>query len=183
MNERPHPEAVREERRSHARVQDAVALHLRRAGESATSVGDARPRVRRANKYDIEGYAAVRREHPDVADYIDVLEERIRQLLLDGDVVESAPTHKVSLSLGGIAFADPRLFEPGETLGVTLTLFPSGRRIACDARVVSANDAPEVAVGDRPRYRLAFEHVSEADRAALAEHIAVLSGHRPADDG
>ena len=182
MNERPHPEAVREERRDHARLQDAVALHLRRAGETATPAGDAPPRVRRANKYDIDGYAAVRREHPDVADYIDSLEERIRQLLLDGDVVESAPTHKVSLSLGGIAFADSRLFEPGEALGVTLTLFPSGRRIACDARVVSANDAPEVADGDRPSYRLAFEHISEGDRAALAEHVAALSDRRPVDD-
>jgi len=188
---------VPEERRQDARVHDAVGLHLQRldkaAGDDVTGRSDRelstasivgsldsahRTATRRANKYAIEGYGDVRRNHPDVAAYIDALEERIRQLLLDGDPVETAPTHKVSLSAGGIAFADGRLFEPGEIIGVSLTLFPSARRVASDARIVSANDAPEVANGDRPNYRLEFVRMSDADRHALTAHIEALSGAR-----
>jgi len=185
MKPTPDAEDILDERRRHQRVQDAVGLHVRRPGEADDSSG--RPTVRRANRYDIKGYADVRRDQPDVAAYIDELEERIRQLLLDGEPVGALPTHKVSLSAGGMAFADKRLFEPGETLGVTLTLFSQGdagpRRVAFDARVVSANDAPEVANGDRPNYRLVFEHMSDADRDALVAHVMTLRDARPdADD-
>lgn len=188
MSDAPDPEAGREERRRDIRVHDAVGLHLQRldemsaAGETQQSSEPApRVRTRRANKYSIEGWGNVRREYPQVAAYIDELEERIRQLLLDGDPIERAPTHKVSLSAGGMAFADKRLFEPGEVVGVTLTLFPSGRRVGTDARIVSANDAPEVANGDRPNYRLLFVRMSDADRHALDKHIAALSGARRPD--
>lgn len=175
------------ERRLHPRVQDAVGLHLRRltempaAGERDAFAPEGQRRVRRANKYAIDGYAETRRHHPAIAAYIDELEERIRQLLLDGDPVSRVPTHKVSLSLGGMAFADARLLALDELLGVTLTLFPSGRRIGCDAQVVSANDAPEIAQGDLPTYRIAFLRMSDADRDALGAHVATLSRARPRD--
>ena len=183
MSEPLDPDVARDERRRHVRAQDAVGLQLRRPGEHAEPDGEVGgTRVRRAHKYDIAGYAAVRREHPEVAAYIDDLEERVRQLLLDAEDVEMTPTHKVSLSAGGLAFADKRLFEPGELLGVTLTLFPSGRRVASDARVVSANDAPEVASGDRPNYRLVFERMSDVDREALVRHVEGLLEARPDPD-
>lgn len=175
------------ERRRHLRVQDAVGLHFKRltdmpaAGEPAAPAPQRPTRVRRANKYDIDGYGETRRHYPAIAAYIDELEERIRQLLLDGDPVPSAPTHKVSLSIGGMAFADARLLEIDELIGLTLTLFPSGRRVGCDAQVVSANDAPEIGQGDLPTYRIAFLRMSDADRDALAAHVKALSSVRPRD--
>lgn len=198
-----------DDRRRDRRVHDAVGLHLQRLcytsaessngqenerangqadgrlrpfGNDASSTASSRVATRRANKYSIEGYADVRRDHPEVSAYIDALEERIRQLLLDGDPVEVAPTHKVSLSVSGIAFADQRLFEPGEIIGVTLMLYPSESRLASDARVVSANDAPEVANGDRPNYRLEFVRMSDADRLVLTRHVDALAGVRRHDD-
>jgi len=167
------------ERRDADRVQDAVGLQVQRlhelpaAGEVAaksTPVG----RVRRANKYDINGYADVKRDYPAVALYVEELEERIRQLLLDGASSSESPTHKVSLSASGMAFADDSLMYPGEQIGLTITLFPSLRRVACDARVVSAGDAPEIANGEKHTYRLNFVRMTDADKQALDLHVQML---------
>jgi len=121
----------------------------------------------------------VRRNHPEVIAYIDSLEERIRQLLLDGDTQMQQATHKVTLSAGGLSFADDMLLYPGEIVGVKLTLFPSGKRIGTDARVESANDAPEIASGDKPTYRLRFVRFSDADKKVLEAHVKSLQKGLP----
>lgn len=174
------------ERRDYDRVQDAVGLQVKRlhelpaAGELKTDIG-ASNRVRRANKYDIKGYAEVKREHPAVANYVEELEERIRQLLLDGVIPSESPTHKVSLSASGMAFADEVLMYPGEQVGITITLFPSLKRVACDARVVSAGDAPEIANGEKHTYRLNFVRITDADKKILDDHVKSLKKSIPID--
>lgn len=175
-----------EERRHYLRVQDAVGLHVHRleelpaAGQSAPAPVQAK--VRKHNKYDIEGYAEVRRDYPAVGHYIDDLEERIRQLLLDSDAISEKPSHKVSLSAGGLFFSDRLLLHPGEMISLTLTLFPSGKRIGSDARVISANDVPEVSSGDELSYRAVFVRMSDADRQTIDEHVNKLLGSRPSMD-
>jgi hypothetical protein len=170
------------ERRHHVRVQDAVGLHVQRLTDlpaaGQVTADPVVPSVRKHDKYAIEGYAVVRREYPAVAAYIDDLEERIRELLLDDDVPPMKPSHKVSLSAGGIYFADKVLLHPGEMVGMTLTLFPSGRRVGTDAQIISANDAPEVARRDEPSYRAVFIRMSDADRQALEEHVSHLLDKR-----
>ncbi|MBX2882384.1 MAG: PilZ domain-containing protein [Granulosicoccus sp.] len=176
------------ERRSFERVQDAVALQVRKltdepaAGEPKpkdNGSGSQRKAVRKANKYDIEGYAEVKRQYPQVATYIDELEERIRQLLLGGGSIAETPSHKVSLSAGGLAFADDILLHPGQLVSVALCLFPSMTKIGCDARVISANDAPEIANGDKPTYRITFVRMTDEDRNAVVSHVSQLLQGRP----
>ncbi len=176
-----------QERRRFVRVQDAVGLHVQRltdlpaAGQPvhAESPAIASPgSVRKRDKYEIAGYAEVKRDFSAVADYIDELEERIRELLLDGDQAPDKPSHKVSLSAGGIYFSDKTLLHPGEMIGITLTLFPSGLRIGTDARITAANDAPEIAKQDEPRYRAVFVRMSDADREAVDVHVQNLLGKR-----
>lgn len=174
------------ERRRYVRAQDAVGLHIQRledipaAGEVKTPI-DTNPRVRRHNKYSIEGYANVRSNMPEVAAYIDELEERIRELLLqiDGDDVPAIPTHKVSLSAAGLRFSDKLLIHPGEIVGVTLTLFPSGKRIGTDARVVMANNADGISSNDSFSYRLEFVRISDSDRTVIDEHVNAIISARP----
>lgn len=175
------------ERRQYQRVQDAVALHIERltdrpaAGQPGSTAPSesGRQGVRKHDKYEIEGYAEVRRNHPAVADYIDALEERIRELLLGGEQAQSVkPTHKVSLSAGGMSFSDKLLLQPGEVVAVTMTLFPSGQRIGTDAVVIAGNDSPEVANSDAPNYRLRFVRMSDADRECIAAHVTHLLGNR-----
>jgi hypothetical protein len=163
------------DRREYTRVQDAVGLSIQKLTDMPAAgmvVSPSSPnKVRKSDKYDIEGYAAVRRDQPAVASYIDALEERIRQLLLDGDATTDKPTHKVSLSAGGVHFADTILLRPGELIGLTITLFPSGRRISADARILDGIEAPEVAKRDEPNYRALFVRISDADRAAVEAHV------------
>lgn len=179
QNQLPHGE-----RRDHERVQDAVGLQVRRlhelpaAGEVSVSAAPT-GKVRRANKYDIPGYADVKRDQPAVAQYVEELEERIRQLLLDGASSAELPTHKVSLSASGMAFADDSLMYPGEQVGLTITLFPSLRRVACDARVVSAGNAPEIAEGDKHTYRLNFVRITDDDKQAIDQHVRALLRSMP----
>jgi len=128
-----------------------------------------------ADHNDIDGYAAVKRDYPAVAHYVEELEERIRQLLLDGVFPSESPTHKVSLSAGGgMAFADNLLMYPGEQVGLTITLFPSLQRVACDARVISAGDAQEIANGEKHTYRLSFVRITDADKQTLDRHVQGL---------
>ena len=172
-----------DERRRFVRVQDAVGLHVQRLTDMPAA-GQARSEpvintVRKADKYEIEGYADVRRDYPAVAHYIGELEERIRELLLDSEAAAVKPTHKVSLSAGGIFFTDKMLLHPGEMVGISLTLFPSGQRVGSDARIISANDAPEIAQDDELNYRANFERMSDADRDVLHDHVTRLLGKRP----
>lgn len=167
--------SIQTDRREYTRVQDAVGLTIQKLADmpAAGIVIPPEPtqKVRKSDKYDIEGYGAVRRDFPAVASYIDALEERIRQLLLDGDSTLDKPTHKVSLSAGGLHFADTILLRPGELIGLTITLFPSGRRISTDARILDGNEAPEVAKRDEPSYRALFIRMSDADRQAIEAHV------------
>lgn len=175
MNTEDTP-TIQSDRRQYIRVHDAVGLEIQKLTEmpAAGQVVTPKPpkKVRKQDKYEIEGYAEVRRDFPAVAGYIDELEERIRQLLLDGDEGKRAtPTHKVSLSAGGIHFADTMLLRPGELIGITLTLFPSGVRIRTDARILDGNEAPEVAKRDEPSYRALFERLSDGDRKLIQAHV------------
>jgi len=170
-----NPTTLQPDRRDYTRVQDAVGLTIQKLTDmpaAGTVVSASAPKkVRKSDKYDIEGYAAVRRDYPAVASYIDDLEERIRQLLLNGDTTTDKPTHKISLSAGGVRFSDPTLFRPGELIGLTITLFPSGRRIGADARILDGNEAPEVAKRDEPSYRAIFVRISDSDRQAIEAHV------------
>lgn len=173
---------ITSERRTHDRVQDAVALHIERLTDLPAAGQPVRPParqpVRKRDKYEIDGYAAVCRDYPEVANYIDALEERIRELLLGGESAAVKPTHKVSLSAGGLRFSDKLLLQPGEMVGLTLTLFPSGQRIGTDALILSGNDAPEVARSEQPTYRARFVRMSDADRQTITDHVHRLLGKR-----
>lgn len=172
--------SIESDRRESLRVQDAVGLTIQRLTDmpAAGIVVSPQPseKVRKSDKYGIEGYAVVRHDYPEVANYINALEERIRQLLLDGDTTSDKPTHKVSLSAGGVHFADPILLRPGELIGLTMTLFPSGHRISADARILDGNEAPEVAKRDEPSYRALFVRISDRDRTTLEAHVQRILG-------
>jgi len=178
------------ERRDYIRVRDAVGLVVRplkslpAAGDTDYSAsgrprGNAstdRTKVRKNNKYDIPGYAAVKSDYPAVADYISSLEERIRTLLVSSDSPSEAPSHIVSLSAGGVAFAEDQHLEVDEPVTLEITLFPGLERISCDARIVTVGDAQEVGVGEKHTYRAVYTRISDDDQATLDAHVEKLLG-------
>jgi len=170
-----HPSSTLTERRQFVRVQDAIGLHIQRLTDmpAAGQVVSARlpNTVRKQDKYDIDGYAVVRRDYPDVAKYIDDLEERIRQLLLDGDATPAKPTHKVNLSAGGIYFSDSILLRPGELIGLTMIFFPSGESISVDAQILEGNEPTERLKRDEPSYRAIFVRMTEDNIKIIERHV------------
>ena len=92
------------------------------------------------------------------------------------------PTHKISLSEVGLAFAHDELLRPGELLTVDIMLFPSRHVVHTDGRVVSANDASEIDDGDKPTYRIAFESLTDSDRDLIKAQVHSLLQQRPATD-
>ena len=175
------------EKRASQRVRDAIGLELSvvstPAGPDLTpdskpvlsvASGQPRQRIRKYNKYAIKGYADVKRDQPAVADYIDELEERIRTLLLQGDRTSEHPTHKVSLSASGLAFAENEVFEVDAILSLRMTLFPSLAHIECLGRIISAGDAPEVGQSSKHTYRLTFIDISAEDQDVVDKHVQVL---------
>ncbi|MEE9335510.1 MAG: PilZ domain-containing protein [Granulosicoccaceae bacterium] len=82
-----------------------------------------------------------------------------------------APDRKVSLSASGIFFADCGLYEPGTQITLALVLFPLKQSIVCQAKIVSAGDAAEVAKGELPTYRASFVDLSCAQTQLLEDHV------------
>ena len=180
---------ITKERRDFQRVQDAVGLQIQllmelpAAGDGLTPLNRKveKVQVRKKNKYDIKGYAEVKRDHPAVADYIVDLEERIRTLLLRGDEPAEAPTHKVSISASGLAFADDMVLQPGDLIGLKITLFPDLRRIGCDATIISVGDADEVGSGEKHTYRAVFNRITDQDREVIDQHVKSVRKTLPND--
>ena len=175
---------VFDERRAHGRVRDAIGLEFTLLeadaavnGTRSSTGATERVRVRKQNKYEIAGYAQVKANYPEVANYIAELEERIRTLLLQGDLSAERPSHKVSLSASGLAFADDRMMQAGDTLEMKLTLFPQLDRINCRAKIISVGDAAEVGDGNKHTYRVDFTEIAQTDMSLLQKHVNSLEGN------
>lgn len=178
MNQGTKPIPFPTERREFVRVQDAIGLEFVSVSdesdetEQTSEVKSTDTRV--ANKYDIEGYGDVKHDFPAVADYIATLEERIRHLRLGQEETPAVPTHRVSLSVSGIAFADKRVLQPGTVLKMTLTLFPSGNIVECSGTVLNVGVESELASGDLHTYRISFNDLGRENAAIIHEHVREL---------
>lgn len=169
-------QSVSPERREYARVMDAIGLEFRSRSVDADEADDGLPASLDGviDHYELEGYASVKRDFPEITDYIDLLEERIRQLQLGGNILVESPTHKVSISASGVAFADDRLLEPGDIVPLRLTLFPELFRISCDGTVVSVGDISELANDNQHSYRIVFNNIAASDIELIDQHVRTL---------
>lgn len=117
----------------------------------------------------------VRRETPEVAKYLEELNEKvdtlIRLLATSDSNIPNCPTERVSLSASGLAFDSQAQIPAGSTLEIKLLIFPSFVCFLSLARVVRCSRED-----DKNRefpYRIAvdFTHIREEAREMLIKHV------------
>ncbi len=87
------------------------------------------------------------------------------------DSPADGPTHKVSLSGSGIAFAHNKLLQPGDRIDLQLTLFPSSKLFDLRGMVISVGDSSGPVSGGEYAARAIFLKMNAAVRSEIVEHI------------
>ncbi|MCW8919459.1 MAG: PilZ domain-containing protein [Gammaproteobacteria bacterium] len=114
--------------------------------------------------------AAIRKHHPDIGNYLALLDKKIDILAqLVGTVGlggEITPTHRVSLGVQGMSFDSTTALAPQSALALKLVLFPSHLCLHLQAKVLSCE-----AKGAGYRVELEFGQMDEIEREALIRHL------------
>lgn len=171
-----------EERRGYVRILDAVGLDIRRLepGEVADVGHSGEETV-----VDISGWQpfaaidALRSGFPSAAEHIEKLESLLRKendVSQVSNLASEAPTHKVSLSGSGIAFAHNLVLQPGDRIVLGLTLFPSREFIEVLAMVISVGGSTGPVSGGKYAARAMFSDIDVSAREKIVEHIDFVEG-------
>lgn len=172
-----------EERRGFARILDAVGLEVRRLepGEVVDLTDRTEDEAADATSgwQPFAGIGDLRLSSPDAALHIEKLESLLRK---ESDTnhassnAREAPTHKVSLSGSGIAFAHNLLLQPGDNLVLGLTLFPSREYVRVLAMVISVGGSTGPVSGGKHAARAMFSDIDVDTREKIARHIEFVQG-------
>ena len=119
---------------------------------------------------------AERREYRRVSDAVALHIEPI-----DGEAANDAsmvqvelpdhPTHVVNLSPNGLKCFHHEAFSDGDTLSLTLKLFPSETTICMRGRVINSGEDKQKGAQDRFFAGIAFKGLSDDQKAVILEHI------------
>ncbi len=168
--------------RSYYRVNDKVALRARKIEPGSVSVSDLfERRIRETgltNQFIHERakkrptLLSVERRYPDVAAYIEYLEDKIQTLAgyvsSDESPLPMTPDHDVSLSASGLSFNSASGFEVGDQIEIMMRLFPS-RMVVYLIGVVTRR---EPVAGNRLwEVGVKYTHIHEDDREQLFHQV------------
>lgn len=115
---------------------------------------------------------SIERRFPDVALYIEYLENKIQLLAnqtgTDDQNLKMSPTHHVDLSASGINFSYANRFAENSLVEISIRLFPSRIRIHTISTVIRC-----VASKNHNQFAIAakFTHIHEEDEELLFRHI------------
>ena len=113
----------------------------------------------------------IRRRDPEIADYINYLEDKIQKLAAtlgrDKSLQKSRPTHHVNLSASGIRFESDLALESQSKIELTITLFPSGTPILVFGDVIRVTRGNEADWS----YVVNFSHIHDEDMEQLVKHV------------
>lgn len=171
-----------QERRGYHRVLDAVALDIRRLepGEVADLGQSGEETIVDTSGWQpFAGIDALRSSFPSAATHIEKLESLLRKaqdVSHPSSLASDAPTHKVSLSGSGIAFAHDLVLQPGDRLVLGLTLFPSREFVQVPAMVISVGGAAGPVSGGKYAARAMFSDIDASAREKIVQHIDFVQG-------
>ncbi len=174
------------ERRAFYRVNDAVALRVTVLDDDALTQFQDALEQRRSSGQDTDSGAHahviwrnLEENYPDIAAYLGKLEQRIDALQTQiGNLSDAAPTrsptHTVNISGSGLHFDSEVAYFIGQSVRVSLRLFPSGQTIDALAKVVREHKRRTPAAQGKFGCALQFTDILQSEREALLQHIHVL---------
>ncbi len=117
----------------------------------------------------------IQAESPEIASYLKSLDQKMELLgraLVSGDAnLKAEQARPVNLSVSGMAFKSTEQLEVGAILELRMLLFPSLTGIFAFGEVVGCNRLEPAESEFSHFIRIAFTHMRESDRDALARHI------------
>lgn len=174
-----------EERRRFYRLEDDIALKFRvlegREVDASMQrvLGEAEDTIALAGKLAAtsdemrRGLDAVKRDLPDVANYLEGLNKKLdvlsRLIIARDSGLPSHPTHSVDLSASGMSFSTDSPVPVGSLLELQFAIFPSNACIMTVGAVVTCNEIPT----DESPYRLGvdFSYIRDDDQELLVKHV------------
>lgn len=112
-----------------------------------------------------------RRVSDAIALQIELIDEAANEQDYTSVELSDYPTHVVSLSPNGLKCYHSEPFNDGDTLQLSMRLFPSQHRIDTMAKVVNSGEDVNGGKTDRFFAGVAFKNLDEDDIAKLLEHI------------
>ncbi len=177
------------ERRRYYRIEDRVALRYRVLDERELAEALAAQRTGYPDKLSLaSGFAAAstqmrhtlerfRREMPDVASYLEALNEKLDMLMqmlaTSDDDLGDAPTHEVNLSASGISFTATDPVAVDTAIELKMLLFPTYTCVLAFGTVVHCGPADDGRPSGRYTIGVDFTHLREDDRDLIARHVTM----------
>ena len=177
------------ERRRYFRIDDRVALRYRVLDDEALAEALSAQSSGYPDKLSLaSGFAAAstqmrhtlerfRREMPDVATYLEALNEKLDMLMqmlaTSEDDLGDAPTHEVNLSASGISFTAIEPVAVDTSIELKMLLFPTYTCILAFGTVVHCGPADDGRPSGRYTIGVDFTHLREEDRDLIARHVTM----------
>lgn len=178
----PNNSADGRERRHAFRITDEAYLDYRRLPPGATSDSSSNEitgvcrglmQLRELTIQSSHILAGIRKHDSEIAQYLSILDKKIDALAQMSATVgmgsDIRPDTTISLSAGGVAFAQPEALQPGERLALKLVLFPSHLCLQLVAKIIYCT--PENADTGQYWTGVEFDPLPEHEQDALIRHL------------
>lgn len=162
------------ERRDAFRIDDKIYLQIITDGIEAKNIdnkiGAHLATLRELNYQSNHILAAIRKNHPDISQYLALLDRkfniltRIVSMGQLGDEME--PNMKVNISSSGLSFKSDVAYSKGRVLSLHMVLFPAYVTVNCQARVIYCQTE-----GEMVRIALDFIDLDASTRELLIRYM------------
>ena len=162
------------ERRDAFRIDDKIYLQIITDGVDEKGTDDKAgadlAALRELNYQSNHILAAIRKDHPDISQYLALLDKKIniltRIVSIEQLGAEIEPNMVVNISSSGLSFRSDTAYSQGRILSLHMILFPTCVPIHCQARVIYCR-----AEGEMVRIALDFIDLGRAEREQLIRYM------------
>lgn len=162
------------ERRDAFRIDDRIYLQIITDGMEDMDIDDKTgahlATLRELNYQSNHILAAIRKNHPDISQYLSLLDRKLniltRIVSMERLGAEVEPNVRVNISSSGLSFNSDEAYSKGRVLSLHMVLFPTYVTINCQARVIYCQ-----AEGEMVRIALDFIDLDASTRELLIRYM------------